>query len=104
MINGWERNYCNVLAGVFSKNCEDVKNAGKDKPTMCPPNKFWTGIKKGGHFGLDDMSSICCEMEYHAPLVYDDTTKDALPEGFKVKEGVYLFQAKQSKKWLNNKY
>lgn len=53
MIAHWESNECNILSGVFASKCELVFNKGTNKPTMCPINKYWTGIKRGGNNGLD---------------------------------------------------
>ena len=68
MFNAWKGNDCNILSGYFTKNCEDIDAAGKNKVTICPMRKFWTGVRSVGQQGLDHLKFQCCEAEYHEPV------------------------------------
>lgn len=95
MIDLWNANYCNLQVGVFSGNCEQVENAGKNKPTMCPKNKYWVGVQRGGNNGLDQMKMKCCEYEFHVP--------QDIPEDFQNFGGAadtYSFKAKKYDRYL----
>ena len=93
-ISGWQGNYCNVLNGYFTKNCEERTAEGPNKDTMCPPNKYWNGLRKVGGRGLDALEYQCCEIEYHEPHRGD------LPEHYKGKNGKYSFYHKGVNKFL----
>jgi hypothetical protein len=93
MIDLWDGSYCNLLAGVFASNCEQVDNAGKNAHTMCPPNKYWNGVQRGNHDGLDLMKMKCCQFEFHVPLY--------VPEDFKnFDDNTYSFKAKKHNRYL----
>lgn len=60
------------MSGYFTKNCADIKAEGKNKVTVCPKNKFWTGVLRDSGEGLDQLKFKCCEAEYHAPVTGND--------------------------------
>jgi len=84
------------LSGYFSKNCENIDAEGKDKTTVCPKNKFWTGIKRTRGKGLDEIQYQCCEADYHEPLTGDKP----LPDSFKTAKGTYVFKIEKGFKFL----
>lgn len=44
------------MSGYFTKNCADIKAEGKNKVTVCPKNKFWTGVHRNNNGkGLDQI-------------------------------------------------
>jgi len=86
--NGWYKNHCNALNGWFTKNCEDIKAEGTNKVTVCPKNKFWTGIANDGGKGLDQSKFKCCEADYHEPQIGNHP----LPDTFKDDNGKFSFQ------------
>jgi hypothetical protein len=90
MIGGWEGNHCSLISGYFQNACEEISWADKDKWTVCPMNKYWTGVVRDSGAGLDQLKYKCCAVDYHAPL-------QALPDNFKISKDRYSFQL--DKQW-----
>ena len=67
-IDSWKGNYCNQLSGYFTKNCEEKGWEGRNKATMCPMKKFWTGVRGDRGGALDYLKMRCCEAEYNEPV------------------------------------
>lgn len=96
-IKGWDANFCNVLKGYFTKNCETIIAGGQNKATVCPKNKFWNGVQREtSGIGLETLRYLCCEIEYHEPLRGDHP----LPDSFKDKDGKFSFHQAKGNRWL----
>jgi len=67
-LDSWLGSFCNKLSGFFTKNCEEKDWEGKDKATMCPKKKFWTGVRGDHGADLSRTKIRCCEAEYNEPV------------------------------------